>query len=74
MIGIEKAQQKRASAVLKSVEGLSIAEAQGLLKWCNECLLEQTVSFRDFVPCDADSENAGTTQKSCCLCSPTASL
>ncbi len=31
--------QKRASAILKSVEGLSIAEAQWLLGWCSEYLL-----------------------------------
>ena len=37
--------QERASAILKSVEGLSIAEAQWLLKWCSEYLLEQKVCF-----------------------------
>jgi hypothetical protein len=46
MCEFKKVHQKRAEAILKSVEGLSIAEAQWLLNWCGEYLLEQTVSFK----------------------------
>ena len=37
--------QERATAILESVKGLSIAEAQWLLEWCSEYLLEQKVYF-----------------------------
>ena len=71
---LKEVHQERAEIILKSVEGLSIAEAQWLLNWCVEYLLEQTVSFRRFIPHDSDSEKAEVTQKCCCLCSPTVSL
>ena len=46
MCEFKEVHQERASSILKSVEGLSIAEAQWLLDWCKEYLLEQTVSFK----------------------------
>ncbi len=37
--------QDRATAILKAVDGLSIAEANWLLEWCKDFLLEQKVDF-----------------------------
>lgn len=47
--------QGRATAILKAVEGLSIAEANWLLKWCEDFLLEQKVDFTKSAALDRKS-------------------